>query len=244
MGRSARAIAPQPREGIDAGTAAGRLAAYFDVATVDAFGEFSRPELAAAGAAITYVERTQRGARPPLSIPVRASETGAMRIDAATRANLELSARCRGSRRQPPFGHRSLRHGRGLSLLAARLASPSSTRRDKRKAARGRFFVDRPELRAEIRARLRRIPDLLRALTRIALDRAGPRDLAAIGQALDEARAVALMLATSGTEGSAAVDAARQAMLHADPQLARQIATAWPTSCRFSTRRRLRSRGS
>jgi DNA mismatch repair protein MutS len=221
-------IAPQPREGIDAGTAAGRLAAYFDVATVDAFGEFSRPELAAAGAAITYVERTQRGARPPLSIPVRASETGAMRIDAATRANLELSRTLSGERDGSLLSAIDrCATGAGSRLLAARLASPLvdpagiSARLDA-----VAFFVDRPELRAEIRARLRRIPDLLRALTRIALDRAGPRDLAAIGQALDEAQAVALMLATSGTEGSAAVDAARQAMLHADPELARRIATA------------------
>ena len=135
-------IAPQPKEGIDAATAAARLAAYFEVASVDAFGEFSRGELAAAGAAITYVERTQRGARPPLSIPQRASETGVMRIDAATRANLELSRTLSGEReRQPSRRHRSLRHGRGLA--PPRRAARKPARRaggGRHKARRRRLF--------------------------------------------------------------------------------------------------------
>ena len=117
--------------------------------------------------------------------------------------------------------------GAGSRLLAARLASPLvepaaiGTRLDA-----VAYFIERPELRAEIRARLRRIPDILRALTRIALDRGGPRDLAAIGQALEEAQIVALALAKSGTEASAELDEARQSMLRADPALARQIAAA------------------
>ncbi len=41
------------------------------VATTEAFGAFSRIELTAAAAAVTYVERTQIGKRPPLSPPVR-----------------------------------------------------------------------------------------------------------------------------------------------------------------------------
>ncbi|MGC1577557.1 MAG: DNA mismatch repair protein MutS [Beijerinckiaceae bacterium] len=221
-------IAPQPKEGIDAATAAARLAAFFEVASVDAFGEFSRGELAAAGAAITYVERTQRGARPPLSIPQRASETGVMRIDAATRANLELSRTLSGERGGSLLAAIDrCATGAGSRLLAARLASPLVE-----PAAVGKrldavaYFVERPELRAEIRARLRRIPDILRALTRLALDRGGPRDLAAIGQALEEAHIVALALGKSGTEASAELDEARLSMLRADPALARQIAAA------------------
>src|ERR1700752_2730390 len=41
-------IAPQPKEGVDAAAGAARLTAFFEVASVDAFGEFSRGELAAA----------------------------------------------------------------------------------------------------------------------------------------------------------------------------------------------------
>ncbi|MFI5016141.1 MAG: DNA mismatch repair protein MutS [Hyphomicrobiales bacterium] len=221
-------VAPQPREGIDAGTAAARLAAYFEVASIDAFGQFSRAELAAAGSAIAYVERTQRGARPPLSIPVRGSEAGVMRIDAATRANLELARTLSGERAGSLLSviDRSAT-GAGARLIAERLASPLvdpgaiGVRLDA-----VAFFVERPELCATIRARLRRIPDILRALARLALDRAGPRDLAAIGQALEAAHSLSLTLAETGTQASAELTEAGQAMGRAEPALSRDIAAA------------------
>ncbi|MBV9519493.1 MAG: DNA mismatch repair protein MutS [Hyphomicrobiales bacterium] len=221
-------VAPQPRDGIDAGTAAARLAAYFGVASIDAFGEYSRGELAAAGAAVAYIERTQRGARPPLSIPQRASESGVMRIDAATRANLELSRTLSGERDGSLLSAIDrCATGAGSRLLAGRLASPLiEPGAVKARLDAVGYFIERPELRGEIRARLRRIPDILRALTRLALDRGGPRDLAAIGQAFDEAQAVALALAKSGTETSAEIDAAYQSLRRADSGLSSEIAGA------------------
>ncbi|MBX9873595.1 MAG: DNA mismatch repair protein MutS, partial [Beijerinckiaceae bacterium] len=91
-------VTPLAREGLDAASAERRLKAFFGVATLDAFGHFSRAEIAAAGAALAYVERTQFGARPPLSPPVRDSGTDTMLIDAATRANLELTRTLSGER--------------------------------------------------------------------------------------------------------------------------------------------------
>ncbi|HQF31501.1 MAG TPA: DNA mismatch repair protein MutS, partial [Hyphomicrobiales bacterium] len=87
---SRAAIAPVPRAFFDRATAAERLAGYFGVASLDAFGDFSRLELSAAAGALAYVERTQLGARPPLGRPVREAASAVMLIDAATRANLEL----------------------------------------------------------------------------------------------------------------------------------------------------------
>jgi len=43
---------------------------------------FSRLELTAAAACITYVERTQLGARPPLSPPTREAAGTTLMIDA------------------------------------------------------------------------------------------------------------------------------------------------------------------
>src|SRR5262249_58690968 len=57
------------------------------------------------------------------------------------------------------------------------------------------FFVDGPELRAAIRERLKRCPDIERALTRLTLGRGGPRDLAALRQSLDESATLKEMLA-------------------------------------------------
>jgi DNA mismatch repair protein MutS len=221
-------IAPQPREGVDAATAAARLAAYFEVASIDAFGQFSRAELVAGATAIAYVERTQRGARPPLAIPVREGGSGVMRIDAATRANLELARTLSGERSGSLLSviDRSAT-GAGARLMAERLASPLvdpqaiETRLDAVS-----WLIASPELLVDIRLRLRRIPDLLRALTRLALERGGPRDLAAIGQGLEAARDLSLRLAASGVEVSSELDEARQAMARADAGLARDIAAA------------------
>ena len=221
-------IVPQAREGLDAGTAASRLAAYFEVASIDAFGQFSRAELAAGGMAIAYVERTQRGAKPPLSIPVREGQQSVMRIDAATRANLELARTLSGERAGSLLAaiDRSAT-GAGARLLAERLASPliDVAAIDVRQDAVA-YLVETPELRADIRARLRRIPDMQRALTRLSLERGGPRDILAIGQALDAAHALSSMLAQSGLAPSSELEAARRATARAGLALAREIEAA------------------
>src|SRR5580704_8017931 len=88
--RTIAAVTPLTRDVFDGATAERRLAAFFGVATTASFGAFSRVEVAAAAAAVTYVERTQIGKHPPLSPPVREAAGATLAIDAATRANLEL----------------------------------------------------------------------------------------------------------------------------------------------------------
>src|SRR4029077_3404889 len=61
--------APQPKEGVDAATGAARLAAFFVAGSGDAFGDFSRGELAAAGGPTPSAEPPRGGPPPPLSIP-------------------------------------------------------------------------------------------------------------------------------------------------------------------------------
>ena len=60
-------MTPLTRDVFDGATAERRLASYFAVATTEAFGAFSRLELTAAAACITYVERTQLG-QPPAAL--------------------------------------------------------------------------------------------------------------------------------------------------------------------------------
>src|SRR6204780_211061 len=69
--RSLPAVTPLTRDVFDGATAERRLASFFGVATTASFGAFSRIELTAAAATVTYIERTQLGKRPPLSPPVR-----------------------------------------------------------------------------------------------------------------------------------------------------------------------------
>ncbi|MGD9738056.1 MAG: DNA mismatch repair protein MutS [Bauldia sp.] len=191
------AATPLPSAFFDPATAAGRLAAAFDVATLDGFGAFARAELAAAAAALAYVEKTQIKARPSLSPPSREASGGTMQIDPATRANLELTATLAGDRRGSLLAAIDrTRTGAGSRLLVQRIASPLTDARaiDQRLDAVG-FFIEARGARGFVRERLGEAPDMLRALSRLALDRGGPRDLAAIRAGLAAARAVGSALA-------------------------------------------------
>ncbi len=168
-------VTPLAREGLDAASAERRLREFFGVATLDAFGAFTRAEIAAAGAALAYVERTQFGARPPLSPPVRDGGGDAMLIDAATRANLELTRTLSGERAGSLLAaiDRTATPG-GARLLAERLAGPLTdiaaigARHDALTA-----LVEDAALREDLRRALAKVPDVARALSRLSLDRGG-----------------------------------------------------------------------
>ncbi|WP_240532508.1 DNA mismatch repair protein MutS [Agrobacterium albertimagni] len=195
-----RVVVPQPGVLFDSASAEGRIARYFGVGTLDGFGAFSRAEIAAAAAAVAYVEKTQISERPPLGLPERQNAASTLFIDPATRANLELVKTLSGDRNGSLLKaiDRTVTGG-GARLLAERLMSPLTDpdaiadRQDSiaHLLADG-LLVDR------LRDALKRVPDMPRALSRLALDRGGPRDLGAIvaglaasaevGRLLDPAR--------------------------------------------------------
>src|SRR6201996_3717549 len=61
------AVTPLTRDVFDSSTAERRLCDYFAVATMDGLAAMTRLEATAAAAAVTYIDRTQVGKRPPLS---------------------------------------------------------------------------------------------------------------------------------------------------------------------------------
>lgn len=176
------ALSPVPRAFFDGTTAAERLQDYFKVSTLDGFGQFERVELMAASAVLAYVEKTQLGARPPLSPPVRQLSAQTMSIDAATRANLELIRTLSGDKKGSLLAtiDKSLTGG-GSRLLAARLASPlvdlnAIIARQESIA----WLLDETGLREDLSQAVKTAPDMPRALSRLSLGRGGPRDLLAI----------------------------------------------------------------
>jgi DNA mismatch repair protein MutS len=180
--RSLPAVTPLTRDVFDGATAERRLAAFFAVATTASFGAFSRIELTAAAAAVTYVERTQIGKRPPLSPPVREAAGATLAIDQATRANLELIRTLSGERRGSLLGtiDRTVTAA-GSRLLAQRLAAPLTDPNEiAHRLDAVSAFVDDSAMRGDLRGTLKTVPDLARALARIVVGRGGPRDLAAI----------------------------------------------------------------
>ncbi len=194
-----RTAVPQPAVLFDSASAEGRITRYFGVSTLDGFGTFSRAELAAAAAAIAYVEKTQLAERPPLGLPERESGASTLFIDPATRANLELVRTLSGDRNGSLLKaiDRTVTGG-GARLLAERLMSPLTDPRliNERLDSIG-FLTEEPSLCSDLRSALKHVPDMPRALSRLALDRGGPRDLWAIRQGLAAAADVARMLAAA-----------------------------------------------
>lgn len=196
--RELPAVTPLGRDVFDSATAERRLTSFFAVATSDGFGALTRLEITAAAAAVTYIERTQIGQRPPLSPPLREAIASTMAIDQATRGNLELMRTLSGERRGSLLDciDRTVTSA-GSRLLAQRLSAPlTDVQAIASRLEAVTAFVADVAARAEIRSRLAAAPDLARALTRIALQRGGPRDLAAIRDGINAAYGLAQALAS------------------------------------------------
>ncbi|MTI01115.1 DNA mismatch repair protein MutS [Roseibium sp. RKSG952] len=221
------ALSPVPRAFFDSATATDRLAHYFGVKTLDGFGTFSRAELSAAAGILSYIEKTQLGERPPLDPPTRQAGAGRMLIDPATRANLELTRTLSGEKQGSLLStiDRTVTGG-GSRLLASRLAGPliePETISGRHDAIA--FFLDNEIMREGLRQTLKGAPDMARALSRIALNRGGPRDVLAVSEGM---RAVQTVLDQTGHAGAfpAEIAAARTSLEQAPHELGGELARA------------------
>jgi DNA mismatch repair protein MutS len=225
--RSRPGVTPLTRDVFDGATAERRLAAYFEVASTEAFGSFSRLELTAAAACVTYLERTQLGRRPLLSPPTREAPGVTLAIDAATRANLELIRTLSGERRGSLLAaiDRTVTPA-GARLLSERLAAPlTDVGAIAARLDAVELLLRDPGLRSDVRARLGAAPDLARALARLVVGRGGPRDLAAIRDGVEAATQTAVRLAGLGALPAEIADI-RSALEGAGGALAARISAA------------------
>jgi len=187
-----KAAAPQPNAMFDAASAAGRIGDYYQIAALDGLADFSKAEVQAIGAVLAYVEKTQIHGRPPLARPAREDKSQYMFIDAATAANLELirtlSGKLDGSLLKAI--NRTLTGG-GARLLAERLSAPlCRTQPIEERLDSVSFFLQHPDLAGQMREKLKGAADIMRALSRLSLERGGPRDFAALLHAQETARAL------------------------------------------------------
>ena len=217
-------VAPLGREIGGPADAARRLTDFFAVSTLDGFGPLSEAVLCAAATAILYVERTQKGRKPALARPTRIGDGAILEIDAATRANLEIARTFAGAREGSLLSVVDLSvTPAGARLMAEWLAAPlTDPARINARLDVVEAFVNAVERREALRARLARAPDLVRAVSRLALQRGGPRDLVAVGAALDAARDIAASFGAVAPPVEIAADIA--ALAQADADLAREIA--------------------
>jgi DNA mismatch repair protein MutS len=219
-------LTPLGRESGDGVSAERRLAGYYGVATLDGFGALSRAETIAASMALLFVERTQIGTRPNLARPTRVRGDDVMEIDAATRANLELTRTLSGERAGSLLAtiDRTVTPA-GARLLAERLAAPlTDTGAIAQRHASVRFFAENRDLRSDLRKRLRRAPDFMRSLSRLAVGRGGPRDLEALRAGLVAADEVSRLIPSEDTPNEVA--RARAALQEIDHRIAKELASA------------------
>ena len=253
---SGAALTRLARGSFDSVSAEKRLCALFDVGTLEGFGRFDRAELSAMGALVDYLDLTQRGKLPLLRPPVKEAPGGAIQIDAATRRNLELTQALSGGRDGSLLAavDRTVT-APGARLLERRISSPS---RDlsviHARLESVRFLLEQSLLRAELRDALRRVPDMDRALSRLALDRGGPRDMAAMRAGLTQAVSVAARLegapvllaeaARALVGHEALIDLLDQALVAEPPLLARDGGFIAPGfDAELDQARRLRDEG-
>jgi len=186
------------------------LERFYQVASLDGMGHFSRAMLSAGGALLGYLEATQVGNMPRLLPLTAVSDAGFMEIDPATRRSLELSRTLTGERRG------SLLHAvdrtltaAGGRLLGERLAAPlfDVTAINARLDLVG-WFIAEAVCADLVRAQLRIQPDIERALSRLSLGHGGPRDLANIAGGLDSAGQIVAQIravAANGENGAARI---------------------------------------
>jgi DNA mismatch repair protein MutS len=224
--RTLPAVTPLPRDVFDGTNAERRLAQYFGLSTTQSFGALSRLELTAAAAGVSYIERTQRGERPALYPPQRELKGAALLIDQATRSNLELLRTLAGERRGSLLDaiDRTVTAA-GARLLAQRLATPlTDARAIAHRHDAVEFFMRDEQARAVVRRELKAAPDLARALSRIVVDRGGPRDLAAIREGIGTAAGLADALQKCALPEELAC--AAKGLRSPDPALASKLAAA------------------
>ena len=179
----------RPKSEFDSTSAEARLQRVYGVSTLDGFGQLGRAGLAAAGGLVAYLEHTAKGALPFLRPPRIGTASETMAIDAATRESLELTQTQTGQRKGSLLDavDRTVT-GAGARLLAGDIGAPLMDRA----AVEARLDLvqrlhDDGGLRDSLRATLRSLPDIGRALGRIVAGRGSPRDLGQLRDGLDGA---------------------------------------------------------
>jgi DNA mismatch repair protein MutS len=168
------------------------LCAAHGVRSLDGFGDFSNAEKAALCALHGYLQITQAGQPSRLAPPCHLDHHQWMAIDPATRSSLEILTTLTGKKKGALLANldRTLSPGGGR-LFADRLTRPALERKTiEQRYDAVAYFMQEPNILADVREALRACPDGERALSRLILQRGGPRDLATIARILHSGEAL------------------------------------------------------
>jgi len=180
----------RPRADFESTVGGDLLRQHFALTTLGSIGPVTRAEQAAAGGLISYLAHAGQGKMPFLKLPVRREVHEHLLIDQATHDSLEINSASKGGRAGSLLAEvdRTIT-GAGARQLASDLAAPlmDKAKIDARLSL-VQWFHDAPLTRDAVRAALRQLPDIARALGRVVAGRGSPRDLGQIRDGLDAAR--------------------------------------------------------
>ena len=163
------------------------LKKYFKINTLDSFGSFSRAEISAAGTLLSYIEATQIGKMPRIEPPQKINNRDVMEIDISTRKNLEILESCssKGSSLLRAVDYTIT--GAGSRMLSRRLASPSTNLKEiNERLDLVDYFIKNPAICKNLREIFKSMPEIERAISRIAFNKGGPRDMLGLAISLDK----------------------------------------------------------
>ena len=175
-----------------------RLNSFFNIQTIQSFGSFTEPELAAAGALLDYVLVTQKKNSLLLSHPKKMASADFLEMDGFTRRNLEITTTFSGEKKGSlldimdetitPMGAR---------LFALRLSNPLKNLPVLQERLNSvQFFVTHNRVSKILRELFKSIPDMDRALSRLCLRRGTPKDFGSIRSGLGGLPAIAEALSS------------------------------------------------
>ncbi|MBR2300089.1 MAG: DNA mismatch repair protein MutS [Alphaproteobacteria bacterium] len=179
-----RTVLPKARFNVE--NAKKRIERFFEVSDLSAFGALSAAEVSAAGIVLDYIENTQLKEKPHIKNIVRVNDRNSMEIDASTRRNLELVCSLSGNKKASLLNAIDLTiTGAGARLFLNRLLNPSlDVKEINSRLEAVDFFLNVPEIRNEIRAFFKSIADMERIVSRLCLNRGGPKDMWALKNSL------------------------------------------------------------
>ncbi len=163
-----------------------QICTYYSITSLDGIGTFSEGEIIAAGVILSYLNLTQCGKIPLLSIIKSETESSFLEIDYFTQKSLELVQNLSGDRKGSLISSLDdTLTSAGARLLKQRILAPFYNIKDiNDKYDLIEWFIDNPNTAFKYANNLKKIPDLERSLSRLTSLRGGPKDLLILSNGL------------------------------------------------------------
>lgn len=162
------------------------IESFYHLQSLKGIGMLSVLQVATLGVILEYLLITQRSNLPHLPLPTIINPNDTMVIDPSTRRNLELTITSSGGYKGSLLATIDHTVTKGGNRLLYRYLTTPLINREKIVARLEvtEFFYQNSDLTAKIRVLLAHIGDLDRAVTRVSMNRAAPKDLLQIAAGL------------------------------------------------------------